>query len=373
MQNVTPADVYYGRLLGTPHGPDSADDVRPVRVCTLGVGESPGESDWDRFVDASPDGTPFHRIAWRRVVEDVFRHRPHYLLAVADGAVRGVLPLFEVRGLRTGHVVLSVPYATYGGLCGSDPDARIVLLDAARSLGERLRARYIEVRQFFHPLSDLPTRYPFATFARALDAHPDANFRAIPAKRRNMIRKGTRHGLEARDGWEPLAEFYELYALHRRGIGAPPFPRRLFEAIRDRFGSAAELLSVWRGGTLLGGVLSLLHGDRVMPYYAASLPEARSLAVDDFMYWQLMRRACLSGYRVFDFGSSHEGSGTYTFKRLWGFAPEPIAHQYVLIRDSEPPSHQPSGANPLVAVWKRLPLGLTKRLGPSVIRWLPLY
>jgi len=86
-----------------------------------------------------------------------------------------------------------------------------------------------------------------------------------------------------------------------------------------------------------------------------------------------MRAACRSGYRVFDFGESHEGSGGYDFKCLWGFEPEPIAYQYVLVRDREPPAREPSRPNPLVELWKSLPLTVTKWLGPPLIRWLPLH
>ena len=344
-----------------------------MEVCRLGDTEASSESAWDRFVEASPDGTLFHRIAWKRVVEDVCGHPPHYLVALADGVIRGVLPLFDVRGLRSGHVILSVPYGTYGGVCGTDPEAAASLVAEAHRLGERLGVRHVELRQLFHPSPRLPTRRHFATFAKTLDADPDANFRALPSKRRNMIRKGARKGLEARNGWEPLGAFYEVYAINRRGLGAPPLPRRLFEAVRDRLGKAAGLLTIWHRGRLVGGVLSIFHGDRVMPYYSASLPDARELAVSDFMYWELMRTACLSGHRLFDFGQSHEGSGSWEFKRLWGFVPEPIAYQYVLVRDHQAPAREPSRPDPLVELWKALPLPVTKWLGPPLIRWLPLH
>lgn len=343
-----------------------------LEVCALGASADASEDAWDRFVDASPDGTVFHRIAWKLVVEEVFGHVPHYLVAHAAGVVRGVLPLFEVRGLRAGRVLLSVPHGTYGGICATDPAAASALLEAARDLGERLRVRYVELRQLSHPLPALPTCQPFVTFTRAIAADPDANFRALSAKRRNMIRKGARHGLEIRRGWEPLAEFHQTYAINCHRLGSPPYSRRLFEAIRDRLGASAELLTVWHRAGLVAGSLSLFHGNRIMPYYTASLPAARTLAVNDFMYWDLMRTAGLSGYRLFDFGQSHAGSGSYAFKHYWGFAPEPIAHQYVLVRDHEPPLRDPARRDPLVDVWKRLPLPLTKWLGPSLIRWLPL-
>jgi FemAB-related protein (PEP-CTERM system-associated) len=344
-----------------------------VDVVELSGGDEARERAWDRFVDLAPDGTPFHRIAWKHVVEDVFGHAPHYLAVADGGGIRAVLPLFDVRGLRTGRVLLSVPHATYGGVCGGDRDAGMHLVGAARRLGERLSARYVELRQLFEPLPDLPTTRPFVTFVKRLDPDPDATFASLPAKRRTMIRKGERHGLEARRGWEALDAFYAAYAINLRRLGAPPFPPEFFAAIRDRFRATAELLTVWRHERLVGGVVSLVHGERVLPCWAAALPEARMLAASDFMYWELMRAACRSGLRVFDFGQSHAGSGGYDFKQLWGFAPEPIAHQYVLLRDREPPRYEPTRANPFVQLWKALPLPVTTWLGPRLIRWLPLH
>jgi FemAB-related protein (PEP-CTERM system-associated) len=344
-----------------------------VHVVSVGTDAAASETAWDRFVASSPDGTPFHLIAWKKVIEEVFGHVAHYLVALAGSEIRGVLPLFEIRGLRAGHVLFSVPYGVYGGLCGDDAEVADVLLDEARRLGERLRVSYVELRQLHHPSAALPTRHPFVTFAKTMHADPQLNFLAIPRKQRNMIRKGSRCGLEARRGWEPLADFYQTYAINRRRLGAPPFPRRLFEAVRNRFGAAAELLTVWYEGRLVAGVISLFHRDRVMPYYAASLPEARSLAANDFMYWELMRASCLGGFRVFDFGQSHTGSGSYDFKRHWGFVPEPVAYQYVLVRDRGMPTLGSAGMHRLVEAWKHLPLPVTTWLGPSLIRWLPLH
>ena len=90
------------------------------------------ETAWDQFVRSSPNGTVFHLTAWKRVVETVFRMTPHYLFATDGDTIRGVLPIFEVRGLLSGHVLISVPYGVYGGLCGTDPEARASLLDSVR-------------------------------------------------------------------------------------------------------------------------------------------------------------------------------------------------------------------------------------------------
>jgi len=91
------------------------------------------------------------------------------------------------------------------------------------------------------------------------------------------------------------------------------------------------------------------------------------------MYWELMCHAARAGYGTFDFGRSREGTGAYHFKRHWGFTPTPLAYQYVLLRRRDLPDVTPSNARFRVAteVWKRLPLGVTRWLGPYIARYLP--
>ena len=329
---------------------------------------------WDRFVDSSVEGTIFHGIAWKKVVEEVFHHTPRYLLAHDNGELRGVLPLFEVRGLLTGHVLVSVPYAVYGGICAADEAAADVLVAAAREVAEQHKVRYVELRQLGQSRADLPTKELYSTFVRALDTDPEVNLAQVPRKQRRMIRQGVKHGLIARQGWEFLREFYEIFLISRRHLGSPPFPLALFESIRDRFDKQAQLLTVWSGETAVAGVISLFHRDRVMPYYGAALPSAFTLAANDFMYWEIMREACLAGYRQFDFGRSRAGSGSFDFKRHWGFEPRPLAYQYVLRNGNSMPNVSPS--NPKLQLfirgWKRLPISLSRRVGPALTRWLPL-
>ena len=44
--------------------------------------------EWDAFVRASDDGSPFHLTAWKHAVETTFGHRPHYLLPGAAAPSR---------------------------------------------------------------------------------------------------------------------------------------------------------------------------------------------------------------------------------------------------------------------------------------------
>ena len=118
--------------------------------------------------------------------------------------------------------------------------------------------------------------------------------------------------------------------------------------------------------------MSFIFRDEIIPYYGGGTSTARVLAANDFMYWEVMRRACESGCQWFDFGRSKIGAGAYNFKKNWGFEPTPIAYSYWLRRLDHLPEINP--LNPkyrhFIAAWKRLPLPLANLLGPRIARYL---
>ena len=188
-----------------------------------------------------------------------------------------------------------------------------------------------------------------------------------------MTRQGAKHGLRAEIGLTHLDAFWHVYAASVHALGSPVFPRRLFSAIAEEFDKDCELLTVWKDGRMVAGVLTLYFEDQALPYYGGALREALPCAVNDFMYWELMCHAATLGYRVFDFGRSREGTGAYDFKRHWGFEPQPLPYQYVLPGQSAMPDMSPSNPRMHLAIraWQRMPLGLTKLVGPRLTRYLP--
>ena len=339
-------------------------DIRPLRTETL---------EWDTFVRNAPGGSPFHLVAWKRVVESTFGHRPHYVMAVEQGVVAGVLPLFEIRGLIGGRGLISVPYGVYGGICATSASARSALLEAARQLSERLKVAYVELRHQPGQEMDLPTKALYVTFGRAIFPTEAENLSAIPRKQRRMTRQGLKYGLRAEFDLRHLDRFWEIYARSVHRLGSPVFPRELFHSIAREFGKDCVLLTVWKDTTPVAGVLTLLHEDRVLPYYGGARPDAVAYAVNDFMYWELLCYAAQGGFRTFDFGRSREGTGAYHFKRHWGLEPVPLPYQYILHGQARMPDVSPANSKMGLAVsaWKRLPFPVTKIMGPRLTRYLP--
>jgi FemAB-related protein (PEP-CTERM system-associated) len=325
---------------------------------------------WDAFVASCPEATFFHRAGWRQVIEEALGHRCHFLLAEAQGQIQGVLPLGHVRSRLFGNALISAPFCVYGGAAAVSEAARRALEAAACDLARELGVDYLELRNREPHNPDWPAkRELYVTFRKAIDPDPEVNLKAIPRKQRAMVRKGIKAGLvgELDAGVE---RFYPVYAESVRNLGTPVFPRRLFERLAAVFGDDCEVLTVTLEGRPVAGVMSFYFRDEVLPYYGGSMAMARQVKANDFMYWNLMERAAGRGVRVFDYGRSKVGTGSYSFKKNWGFEPEPLHYEYQLVAARQVPQVNP--LNPkyrlFVEAWKRLPLPVANWLGPRIAR-----
>ena len=329
---------------------------------------------WDDYVDRSSQGTFFHLIGWKKVIEQTFPYLSWYLVAHDDGGMCGCLPLFQVKNALCGNALISVPFGVTGGICAENTLSVNALLRRAQELAEELGADYIELRQASSCGVDLPGKDLYVTFERELEPEVEKNMAAIPRKQRRMIRQGMSHDLVSSvNGKERLPLFYGIYAHSVHNLGTPVFPYNFFEHLMEIFDDKARIHSVWHQGTPVAAVLTFFYKNRVMPYYGGALKSSFHLAVNDFMYWELMVYACEQGCKIFDFGRSKRGTGSFDFKRHWGFEPRPLPYQYSLHRRKEIPNVSPTNSKfqHLIALWKKLPLPIANIVGPYLIRYVP--
>ncbi len=327
---------------------------------------------WSDFVAHCADATFFHRIEWKAILEEVFGHRTHYMMAERNGELIGVLPLAEVRSFLFGHALVSLPFAVYGGVAATDDVAVKELHAAAVRTAQAIGVDHLELRNRTVREVDWPRQDLYVTFRKEIAPDVDANLLAIPRKQRAMVRKAMQRGLTAEI--DPSIErFFRLYADNQQRHGTPAMPKRYFERLKRDFGNDCEVQIVRAPqGEAVSGVLSFYWRDEILPYYAGDLPAARDLAANDFKYWELMRRVCQRGTRVFDYGRSKRDSGSFSFKKNWGFEPAALAYEYKLLRGDRIPQNNP--ANPkyraFIALWRRLPRGVANALGPVIVRGL---
>jgi FemAB-related protein (PEP-CTERM system-associated) len=325
---------------------------------------------WDAYVATAPAATFFHRSGWQGILSEVFGHATFFLYAERAGRIVGVLPLAQVNSRLFGNALVALPFAVYGGVVADDAGALGALEAEAENLACALDVAHLEYRNVEARHADWPRQDLYVTFRKEILPDEEANMLAIPRKQRAMVRKSIKNGL--RSEIDPSVDrFFALYADNVRRHGTPALPKRYFERLLVDFGKDCEVMTVVDAeGTPVSSVLSFYFRDEVLPYYAGDAPRARELAANDFKYWELMRRSCARGIKVFDYGRSKVGSGSWSFKKNWGFEPTPLSYEYRLYKRAAVPQNNPN--NPkyklMIAAWRRLPLWVANRLGPLIVR-----
>ncbi|MCI0381246.1 MAG: FemAB family PEP-CTERM system-associated protein [Gemmataceae bacterium] len=313
--------------------------------------------------------------AWLHVLRQGLAQVPYCLEAFTGDRLRGYLPLAFVHSWLFGRFLVSLPYLNYGGPIADDAEVSGRLVDRAVEMADRLNVRYLELRDtkaLDH--AALPHQLTSKVHMRLpLPDTNDALWKKLDAKVRNQIRKGQKSELTvAWGGWDQLSPFYSVFARNMRDLGTPVYGKRLFAAILETFPERAEFCVVRSGKQPVAAAL-LLHGWNITEVpSASSLRQFNHTNANMLMYWHLLQRAIERKQRIFDFGRSSEDGNTYRFKKQWGASPTPAVWQYYL-RKGDINAMRPDNARygTMIRLWKRMPVFLTRWLGPRLVRGIP--
>ena len=330
----------------------------------------------ERFVGAHAAGTPFHRPAWLLATAAGTGNKALALVEERGGEIVALLPLLEVHSELFGRVLVSSGFGVEGGVL-AELGAGASLIAVAEELAQRRSCTTIELRGGLLPKARAGWQVRHDShcgFVAPLAADDEAQLLAIPRKQRAEVRKGLANDLTVSVGTSPedRAAHYAVYAESVRNLGTPVFPKSLFDAVLDAFGDKADILTVRDGATPVASVLSLYHRGAVMPYWGGGTHAARRLRANDRMYYELMLHARRRGCERFDFGRSKSGSGAHEFKKNWGFEPQPLGYASYTMPGAEPRDADPTSAKHAarIALWRKLPLVLSNRIGPLIARGL---
>jgi len=153
----------------------------------------------------------------------------------------------------------------------------------------------------------------------------------------------------------------------------PDLREQLKSALADRYAIVRE---VGRGGMAVvylaeepaAAALVVGSGNTLRVPWASSLRKHAALGPNMLLYLRLLEHACTSGYRVFDFGRSTPGEGTFRFKEQWGAVPVPLFWHALSLDGSAPAANDKGGTGFELAAryWKKLPLAVTRIVGPRI-------
>lgn len=330
---------------------------------------------WDTFVSNHPLSTQYHQYAWRKVIEESFGHRGFYLVAeTGAGECQGILPLVHMKSLMFGNFLVSVPFVNYGGLLCTSADVEEYLLIEAEKIRSACKASHVELRHIGLNVSDLPTRSHKVTMILPLAHDDESQWKGFNAKLRNQIRKAEKSGLVPLVGrLELLDGFYEVFARNMRDLGTPVYAKEFFRNVLTTFPDSSLIIGVKYQGRIIAAGIACWFRDVIEIPWASSISDYKNLCPNNMLYWEAIKFAIGKGFEKFDFGRSTPHEGTYKFKKQWGAEPVQLYWQYLLESGQSLPELNPT--NPkyemAVKVWKQLPLGVTRLLGPHIVRNIP--
>ena len=329
---------------------------------------------WKDYVDAHPSGNFYQKLDLCRDIAAVLGQRCYGYVAVrADGTLCGVLPLLRLSSRLFGDFAVSVPYFNYGGALADSPDIETALMTMANAELLELGCAHIEYRETV-TREAYPARCDKASMVLQLADDCDAQFAAFPAKLRAQIRRPQQENTRAAQGGiELLDDFYRVFATNMRDLGTPVYGRELFAMLLSRYSDYCSLQIIFLDDKAVAAGFLIRYKNVVEIPWASTLRRVNKLSINMLLYWEVLQFAIRGGADWFDFGRSSKDAGTYKFKQQWGA--EPVEHywQVALPEGEELPALNPD--NPkfalMIAVWKRLPVWLTKLVGPAVVRNIP--
>lgn len=342
---------------------------------------------WDRYVQDHPGANLYHLSGWERIIKKTYGHKTYYLMAVKNNSqIAGILPLVHLRHFVFGNSLISIPFFDSGGILADDRQTEKALLTEAVRLGKKLGAGSMELRhtdplscwpdliQDAFDQSDIKPAFQISSHkVRMVLALPESSeilMKSFKAKLRSQIRKPLKEGLRSQTGGlELLDDFYKVFLINMRDLGSPVHSKKLIRNVLEEFPDRTGIVMVYKENQPLACSLVAGFRDILENPWASSLREYSRLSPNMLLYWAMLEYACENGYGYFDFGRSSPDEGTYKFKEQWGAAPSPLHWHYIFQnRDQigEEKQDDKSKFDKAIQYWKKLPVPVTKIIGPLI-------
>jgi len=155
-------------------------------------------------------------------------------------------------------------------------------------------------------------------------------------------------------------------------LGTPVYSFNFFQRIMEESSTSTILVVKNHDKVIAAGLLIPFKNTLYNPW-TASNKDFLELAPNNLFYWECIRYCHENGLAHFDIGRSIWHSGTFNFKKNIGAVPKQLYYQYYLNKAKDMPGIDAN--NPryrmCIKMWQRLPIWLTKMIGPGIIRYIP--
>jgi CelD/BcsL family acetyltransferase involved in cellulose biosynthesis len=311
-------------MMKVKHAYNDAREPTSLRIIEMNPQTDPR---WESLMKQLPGSVIYQHPGWLGVMEEAYGYKPLHLgCEDSSGTLRGILPLYYRRGLRSGRQCISPP--PVAGPLSDDHQVNALLIQAAIERSQEVHASRFQFStrstDCDYLVNNVVGVSQLETYELALPEQPDSV--RIDSRIRRAVKKAERSGLQVRpaETMHELRVWYLLYLETMRRLLVIPQPYHVFEQAWRRLHSQGLLRlllaeHVEAGQSrLVAGFLYFQWGNTIYHMYTGWRREDQELRPNDLLHWQAIIDACAEGLRFYDFGHAPVGNqGIAQFKAKW--------------------------------------------------------
>ena len=337
------------------------------------VGLSEGGQEWLSYLDSDANANICHHPAWGSIFGETFGFDSILILHRTKDKIDGGLPLVSIDQHITGRALISMPFINYGGILGQNSETINDIVAVCRNIVKSGNYGFVELRHLKSGLDNLPDKsdQKRITFQLDINRPIDDILGGFKKQMRTRIRKSEKQGLTFYQGQERIDDFYNLFAQGQKELGTPVLPKQYFISVFKHLSNHALMMIAYKNDVPIGGKLLIKYKDRVIMTRGCYPNGYKHLLANYYLTWILIQQLALGPYHILDFGRSAPGSGGHLYNSNWGPEEIPIYTDYIIGKPGSIPDLKPESSRYGYAsrIWRKLPLPLTKLVGPKLSRY----
>ena len=267
--------------------------------------------EWKKFVSDHEEGMIYAYPEFQKILNKAYKVKNVIFLAKnKQKKIVGVLILYYYKWNSVKKEIHSPPY----GLVIKENECIDFLFDKLKLFCEKNGIIKTQI-EFFDKISN--NKYKSlvkTTIYKYLQRNIEDEWNALRSKTRNIIRKAIKNNVYIEEGHKYLDKWYEIYNERMLQIKVAPQKKIFFELLFKTFKNNAELSVAVHQGKVIGGVIFL--NSKFFMYYHSSAQsnKARDLGVNEFLIWNIFKKAHLNSIKYLDLGRATKNGNVYKFK-----------------------------------------------------------
>ena len=291
------------------------------------------EKEWDKFNEDFAQGSFYHTIKWKKILEETYNLKSHCFLVRYKGEIISICPFYEVK-IKGFNGLQILPESDYNHLLIENNHLNESLLklivDKTEKIVKDNKLSFVIIHthnkkfeEFSNNYSTLPFPVTGNMEVNLIENNPDRIWNEIFSNKDNQrkyIKRFENDGFELKEirSIKDLEIFYRYYKDNLEFIKAPFYPFTHFEKLLDVYSpSDMRITLLQKDDTIAGGLLAFLYPPKKIMYLRylsldRNLPNKYHAPF--YLYWDAILKASQIGYEKVSFGSTPYDTEDYSYR-----------------------------------------------------------